>query len=984
MYDKSSRVFRRIVAALIYISVRYPRQIMNPPPVLAKSSSMLFILSIISVKDTFIKRRSKVDIHRHMSTALALFSMTILLGSISNIAGTIIPNQQQVSPAKEPFGTAYAQSSSDFNFGAAGDWACNSRTQATVENIVDRNPELVLGLGDYSYESSADCWFAAVDPIDNKMKISIGNHDDESTSKLNQYMNHFGLSKQYYSFNYQNVLFVVMSTELPYSRDSEQYNFVSSQLENAATNPDIDWIVVYYHKLAYTSPSDHSASSSLRDTYHALFDRYGVDLVLQAHNHNYQRSYPIRYNPDDPSNPIVTDTSATTYNDPSGQIYSTVGTAGASRHSLNGQPYYIATQSATIHGFLNIDVTNGGSTFSAKFYGNDGLTKDQFTITKSISSPPPSENCVTPRIQGVSANGDTGYPPQNTVDNNLNTRWSNQGLPSWIQYDLGTSQPICNVDISWYRGNLRVNTFTISASENGQIFETIFEGQSSGTTTAAEQYDVVDVNARYVRITVTGNTENNYASITEVRFNRGYSYEPYLTLTGSNYVDVSSSSSLQPSTFSVAAWFKTSKEYTSNAYIVNKGGYGSESVGKNMNYGIFLDPYEHIRAGFETKSGGDQFVTSPAEYNDGRWHYAVVTYDGMTIRLFIDGIQVGSKSTSGAIADNTGFQPLRIGANSLTLDGYFTGNADEVRVWNRALSSQEVANAYGGVFSTDGQVLYMPFSTSSPPPAATECTTGWKVTGYYRPVESDFNSGQTTTVQTDDGKTRTFDSEFLSSVKRNGSGRTNEGLILKYFDGQWVIREFSAAWDGTPAEIGDIATDQNLIPTGTRGIVVSTLPAPWDLQTFKASDTGPAITGKHIDVFTGEGSIAQAETRRITAEDKTLCMPPLSLNDPPTAVYRDSFVLKTGVNDPISITIRATDPEGDPARFSIVRSPSSGTLGTITGYTTTVNQDTGIATTSAKVTYTPNSGFSGKDSFQYRADDGKEVGPIAIVSITVG
>ena len=42
-----------------------------------------------------------------------------------------------------------------------------------------RKAELVLGLGDYSYEADADCWLDTISPINNKMKISIGNHDSE-------------------------------------------------------------------------------------------------------------------------------------------------------------------------------------------------------------------------------------------------------------------------------------------------------------------------------------------------------------------------------------------------------------------------------------------------------------------------------------------------------------------------------------------------------------------------------------------------------------------------------------------------------------------------------------------------------------------------------------------------------------------------------------------------------------------------------------
>ena len=146
--------------------------------------------------------------------------------------------------------SAYAQTLPNFNIGTVGDWGCNSNTQSTVNNIVGKNIELVLALGDYSYESTANCWLSIVDPIDHKMKITIGNHDDISSSLLNQYMNHFGLSKQFYSFDYQNVHFVLMSTEVSFGIGSEQYNFVNNDLSKASEDPNIDWIVVLYHELS--------------------------------------------------------------------------------------------------------------------------------------------------------------------------------------------------------------------------------------------------------------------------------------------------------------------------------------------------------------------------------------------------------------------------------------------------------------------------------------------------------------------------------------------------------------------------------------------------------------------------------------------------------------------------------------------------------------------------------------------------------------
>jgi hypothetical protein len=150
-------------------------------------------------------------------------------------------------------------------------------------------------------------------------------------------------------------------------------------------DPNIDWIVVYYHNLAYTSPADvgkgNGAEKELRDTYHPLFDKYNVDLVLQAHNHNYQRSYPVIYNVDDSENPTITENDKNKYYNPKGIIFSTVGTGGAEAYPLTGQASYIVNQYVGF-GFLNIDVINNGETLSGKFYANDGTIKDHFTITK--------------------------------------------------------------------------------------------------------------------------------------------------------------------------------------------------------------------------------------------------------------------------------------------------------------------------------------------------------------------------------------------------------------------------------------------------------------------------------------------------------------------------------------------------------------------------------------------------------------------------
>ena len=283
---------------------------------------------------------------------------------------------------------------SDFNIAAVGDWGCTSNTSNTVDNIVDRDPELVLGLGDYSYENSADCWFGIVDPIIDKMIIAIGDHEHNVTGEgenpglLNEYMNRSGLEKQYYTYRYGNAFVLVMSQEVPYRNDSKQFDFVVNSLSKASSDPDVDWIIVASHTPFYNSPSVRPDFGTLRNTYHELFEEHGVDLVLWGDVHNYERTHPIVFNDDESDSPIPTSTNGETHVDPEGQIFVTVGTGGQSIHPFDGKNPYIVTQFEG-YGFLDIRITTttndgGEKRLVGTFYDNDdgGQIQDQFTVIK--------------------------------------------------------------------------------------------------------------------------------------------------------------------------------------------------------------------------------------------------------------------------------------------------------------------------------------------------------------------------------------------------------------------------------------------------------------------------------------------------------------------------------------------------------------------------------------------------------------------------
>jgi len=275
--------------------------------------------------------------------------------------------------------------SSLFNVAAVGDWACNDNSKNTLKNIESKKPELIIALGDLSYQRSAECWFDMISSVDNITRIVRGDHDNDF--RTSQYMQHFNMSSEFYSFNHVNIHFLIMSTEIPYQLGSKQYEFVKSDLENASKNSTIDWIIIAYHQPAYISPNDCRGCSprvTLRDVYHPLFDKYNVDLVLQAHNHNYERSYPILYNSKDSENPTIVNSNKNSYNydiNFHGSIFATVGTGGGELHNFEAKVPYTVMQHRGF-GFLNLELTNNGTRLNCTFYANDGTLPDHFTIDK--------------------------------------------------------------------------------------------------------------------------------------------------------------------------------------------------------------------------------------------------------------------------------------------------------------------------------------------------------------------------------------------------------------------------------------------------------------------------------------------------------------------------------------------------------------------------------------------------------------------------
>lgn len=274
--------------------------------------------------------------------------------------------------------------SNDMNFIAAGDWNCNPETKKTINKITKLEPELILGLGDYTFENiSPQCWFDISKPIDDIIKIAIGNHDLDYQSSYYQLLDHYNLDKPYYSFNFHNIHFLAVSSEHPFEPGSKQYEFIQNDLEASFQDSSISWKIVFLHKPMYTSAKfDEKDSEELKNTFHELFEKYEVDLILSGHTQYYQRSLPLSYNNDNPTYPVIMDQNNNEYENNEGIIFVTAGTAGDELHKIAYTlPYYVIQKGQ--FGFLNFDLTNGGQTLVGTFHDTDDIhILDKFVISK--------------------------------------------------------------------------------------------------------------------------------------------------------------------------------------------------------------------------------------------------------------------------------------------------------------------------------------------------------------------------------------------------------------------------------------------------------------------------------------------------------------------------------------------------------------------------------------------------------------------------
>ena len=256
-----------------------------------------------------------------------------------------------------------------FTFAVTGD--SRSETQEmwgqAIEGMYDRGADLVLFSGDMvdtgGIQSQWDAWFTAAELYTPQMPLvpTIGNHD----LYLVNYIAQFALPRDEdnYHIRYGNTLIIALD-DMPLHDIMALYGSTKEYLRaTLEEHADATWTILLNHQ-AFYSASSHGSTELLQDEWMPIVDEYEIDLVFNGHDHNYERTKPLR------GNEVVSMGDGT--------IYVVAAGVGAPLYG-NGMEWWTEySESVPNYAIVNVD----GNTLDFTAYRLDGTVIDEFTLTK--------------------------------------------------------------------------------------------------------------------------------------------------------------------------------------------------------------------------------------------------------------------------------------------------------------------------------------------------------------------------------------------------------------------------------------------------------------------------------------------------------------------------------------------------------------------------------------------------------------------------
>lgn len=181
----------------------------------------------------------------------------------------------------------------------------------------------------------------------------------------------------------------------------------------------------------------------------------------------------------------------------------------------------------------------------------------------------------------------------------------------------------------------------------------------------------------------------NGATLTSDRF--GNCNKAYLFNGTSDYINISNSTTLESpnSGITLSSWVYVDNLAANGAYYLCKNDLG--------NY----DPYQYrmgigndssMYFGFKNSNSESVDFSQSISLNNQKWNHLLTTYDGSFVKFFINGTLISTQNYSSTISQDS--KNLDIGRDAHGPIEYYKGKLDDIRIYNRALSDNEVTNLY--------------------------------------------------------------------------------------------------------------------------------------------------------------------------------------------------------------------------------------------------------------------------------------------------
>ncbi len=208
------------------------------------------------------------------------------------------------------------------------------------------------------------------------------------------------------------------------------------------------------------------------------------------------------------------------------------------------------------------------------------------------------------------------------------------------------------------------------------------EGSSIGTSPRFKTFSVPDNLYFSTQLVEAENSSNNCKEGSCLEFNSAYASKATFTDSGNLYPLFHA-----PKYLTTEMWIKP---------LSVTGVQGLLTKNSSTNYKLYLNGTSIV---FSLKIGGTQYTeTYAAGLTINNWYLLDFTYDGTNMSLYIDGVLKQSWTHAGTITDDGSYNNIYLGWTGSGSE-YFSGWMDELRMYNRALTSDEINNRYDGGYT---------------------------------------------------------------------------------------------------------------------------------------------------------------------------------------------------------------------------------------------------------------------------------------------